>query len=79
MQDPAIGGPSRSWDPSVAVEGEEASLCQGMGIGKSGEDNTLTSNVPMRLLPIQPIINAGRLRSCLDAELAGEYSSRPQG
>ena len=85
MLAPAASGPSRSWDPSTAVEGEEsakAGLCQEEGNDGPHDNNTLTSDDPIRLPPLQPIINvasAGILRSSLDIEHTGEYSLRPQG
>ena len=85
MPAPAASGPSRPWDPSAAVEGEESAktgLCQGKGKDEPDDDNTLTSDVSMRLLPPQRIINvanAGLTRSSLDAEHTGEHPSRPRG
>ena len=84
MPAPAASGPSRSWNPS-AVEGEDrakATLCQGKGKGEPYNDNTLTSDVPMRQLSLQRTINvanAGLTRSSLDAEHTGEHHSRPRG
>ena len=46
----AASGPSRSWDPSAAVEGEASAktgLWQEMGKDESDENNTLTSDDPM--------------------------------
>ena len=85
MPAPAASGPSRPWDPSASVEGEESAkigLYQGEGKDEPYDDNTLTSDVPMRLQPLQRIINvanAGLTRSSLDAEHTGEHPSRPQG
>ena len=55
MQAPAASGSSRSRDPSAAVgeESAKADLCQGKGIGEPHDDNKLTSDVPMRLPPLQ--------------------------
>ena len=50
MLAPAASGPSRSWDPSAAVEGEASAktgLWQEMGKDESDENNTLTSDDPM--------------------------------
>ena len=85
MPAPAASGPSRPWDPSAAVEGDEsakAALCQERGKDEIYDDNTLTSDVPMRLQPLQRTINvanAGLSRSSLDAEHTSEHSSRPRG
>ena len=85
MLAPAASGPSRSWDPSTAGEGEEgakAGLRQGKGKDEPHDDNMLASDVPMRLLPLQPTINvanAGLSQSSLDAELTSEHSLRPRG
>ena len=82
MLAPVAGGPSRSSGPSAVVEGEESaktSLHQGVGKDVPHDDNTLTSDVPMRLLPRQATINAGLLQSPLDTEHTGEHSSRPRG
>ena len=81
----AASGPSRSWDPSAAAEGEEsarAALCEETGKGEPHDDIAINSNAPVRLLSLQPavnIANAGLSQSSLNAEHAGEYSSPPQG
>ena len=85
MPPSTASGPSRSWDPGAAVEGEEdvnTGLCQGKGKDEPYNDNTLMSDVPMRQLPLQRTIdvaNAGLTRSSLDAELMDEHASRPRG
>ena len=85
MLAPAASGPSRPWDPSASVEGEESAktgLYQGEGSDEPHDDNTLTSDVPMRQLPLQRMINianVGLSRSSLDAEHTGERSSQPRG
>ena len=85
MTAPAASGPSRPWDPSAAVEGEGSAkidLCRGKGKDEPHDDNTLTPDVPMRLLPLQRTINVanvGPSRNFLDAEHTGERSSRPRG
>ena len=85
MPAPAASGPSRPWDPSAAVEGEGSAkidLCRGKGKDEPHDDNTLTPDVPMRLLPPQRTINVanvGPSRNFLDAEHTGERSSRPRG
>ena len=81
----AASGPSRSWNPSAAVEGEKGAktgLYQGEGKDEPHDNNTLTSDVPMRQLPLQRtinVVNAGLTRSSLDAKHTGEHSSRPRG
>ena len=58
---PAASGPSRPRDPSAAVEGEEsakAALCQERENDEPHNDITVTSDVPTRLLPPQPIVDA---------------------
>ena len=80
MSAPAANGPSRSRDPSAAVEGEEsakAELCKERGKEERHDDYTLSesSDAPMRLLPLQPNVDvaiAGLSRSSLDAEHVGE-------
>ena len=85
MLAPAASGPSRSCDPGAAVEGEESvktGLCQGKGKDEPYSDHTLTSDVPMRQLPLQRTINVaneGLSRSSFDAEHTSEHSSRPRG
>ena len=82
MLAPAASGPSRSWDPSTAVEGGEsakAGLCQEEGNDRPHDNNTLTSDAPIPLQPIINVASAGILRSSLDTEHTGKYSSRPQG
>ena len=85
MLAPAASGPSPSWDRSAAVEGGEsakAGLSEGKGKDEPHDDNTLTSDVPMRLLPLQPtnnVANAGLSRISLDAEHTSEHSPRPRG
>ena len=84
MLAPAASGPSCSWDPSAAGEGEESAktgLCQGEGNDEPYDDNTLTSDFPMRLLSLQRttnVANVGLPRN-FDAEYTGERSSRPRG
>ena len=61
MPSPDASGPSRLWDPSVAVEGEEcaeAALCQERGKDEPHDDITVTLDAPTRLLPPQPIVDA---------------------
>ena len=61
MPAPAASGPSRSWCPSAAVEGEEsaeAALCQERGEDEPHDDIMVTSDVPNLLLPPQPIVDA---------------------
>ena len=61
MPSPAASGPSRPWDPSAAVEGEEsakATLCQERGKDEPHDGITVTLDVPTRLLPPQPIVDA---------------------
>ena len=86
MPAPAASGPSPPWNSSASVEGEESAkigLYQGEGKDEIYDDNTLTSDVPTRLQPLQRIINvanAGLTRSSLDAEHTGEqHPSRPRG
>ena len=85
MPAPTASGPSRPWDPSASVEGEESAktgLYQGVGKDELYDDNTLTSDVPMRQLSLQRTINvanAGLSRSSLDVEHTGEHPSRPRG
>ena len=82
---PAASGPSRPWDPSTAVEGDEsvkAALCQEREKDEPHDDITVTSDVPTRQLPLQRTINvanAGLSRSSLDAEHMDDPSSRPRG
>ena len=86
MLAPAASGPSRSWDPSAAVEGEEsakAALCQEKGKDEPHDDITVTSDVPTRLLPPQPIVDvaiAGVSRTSSRSSLdTGKYPSLPHG
>ena len=85
MLAPAASGSSHSWDPSAAGEREEcakAGLRRGKGKDEPHDDNMLPSDVPMRLLPLQPTINvanAGLSQSSLDAEHTSEHSLRPRG
>ena len=61
MPAPAASGPSRPWDPSAAVEGDEsakAALCQERGKDEPHDDITVTLDAPTRLLPPQPIVDA---------------------
>ena len=61
MPVPAASGPSRPWDPSAAVEGDEsakAALCQERGKDEPHDDITVTLDAPTRLLPPQPIVDA---------------------
>ena len=61
MPSPDASGPSRLWDPSAAVEGEEcaeAALCQERGKDGAHDDIPVTSDIPVRLLPPQPIVDA---------------------
>ena len=82
---PTASGPSRPWDPSASVEGEEnakTGLYRREGKDELCNDNTLTSDVPMRQLSLQRTINvanAGLSRSSLDAEHTGEHPSRLRG
>ena len=85
MLAPTASGPSRSWDPSAAVVGAESvktGLCHGTEKDEPYNNNTLTSDVPLRQLPLQrsiDVANAGLSRSSLDPENADEHSSHPRG
>ena len=85
MLAPAASSPSRSWDPSAAVVGAESvktGLCQGKEKDEPHNNNTLTSDVPLRQLPLQrsiDVANASLSRSSLDPEHADEHSSHPRG
>ena len=77
----AASGLSRSWDPSVAVEGEEnakGSSCQGKGKDEPPDDVTVTLDVPARLLAPRPIVDvtiaSPSSRSSLDK---GKYPPYP--
>ena len=83
MLSPAAGGPSRSCDPSAAVEREDsakAALCQEKGKGKPHDDITVTSDAPTQLLLPQPIVDvamAGLSRTSSRSSLdTGKYPSR---
>ena len=76
---PAASGLSRSWEPSVAVEGEEnakGALCQEKGKDEPPDDVTLTSDVPARLRAPRPNVDVAiagpSSRSSLDT---GKYHS----
>ena len=86
MPSPDASGPSRLWDPSAAVEGEEsakAALCQERGKDEPHDGITVTSDVPTPLLAPQPIVDAGitgvsrtHSRSSLDT---GKYPPLTRG
>ena len=55
-------GPSRPRDPCAAVVGEDSAkavLCQERGKGEPHDGITVMLDVPTRLLPPQPIVDAG--------------------
>ena len=76
MLAPAARGPSRSRDPSAAVEGEESALGQ-----ERGKDEPHDDEIPTRLLPPQAMVdavNAGLSRTSSQSSFdTGKYSSLP--